>query len=118
MKLQHLTISVLATLLVCKKFTFNILLALALFVDNSGTTLTGRSDIVEPKRQDGFTFPANSSREQLCIEHDDDNSSCEGEITGTIELVMNSAIMVITPRIATVIIQDNDGKLSLFELLS
>lgn len=78
-------------------------------MDNLGTILTGRSDIIEPEREDGFTFPANSSREQLCIEHDDDNSSCEKKITGYIKLAMNSAVMVTDPHTATVIIQDNDG---------
>ena len=67
-------------------------------------------NIIADTRQDTFTFPANSTQELLCIPHEDDESICEEEITGTIELDRNGAVQVSDPHSATVTIQDDDSK--------
>ena len=66
---------------------------------------------VSGSRQGAIRFSAESSTGELCFPHMEDDIACEPDIVGQVRLINSSAVIVTEPSTATVIIEDDDGKL-------
>jgi len=61
-------------------------------------------------RQGTIRFRADSTTSDLCFLHFNDDMACEPDIVGQVRLINGSAVVVIEPSTATIIIKDDDCK--------